>query len=649
MSRTAHIASAAILGALAMGSASAQILEFTESTNSDTQIAVGYPIPIPVESQLPVDGFRSFASLFARHQDLALSSAHVRSVIVGQTFNGRDITAYVIGDDDTTMAFSDLTEPAVLMNGTIHAREWASPEVVTALFEALVAQEDDGAIVQYILENVNFVLLPMLNIDGYLQTQRFPTQFTPTPDDEQTGASNQFSQPRDGRMRRKNMREVDESLDTDDDRLLGIDLNRNNDAFFTAPFGGNSTDPTSLVFRGEFAASEPEIQALLAAADLAPVDRLRLYIDAHSFSRVYFVPATNNNRRNNLTTALAVRMGEATTTFGQPRYEPVVGTPGQDISTTATFFAFEYEVPAWTLEIEPPCGFPGLPCGGANYAGGIGVNGDGFILPNTEVARAREENTLAHILGLYHQAGPPTVRRVVLQEEASGNTLLDAAWAPTGDGATRTLNGANSELTLSEGTAYRLWIGFDKPMRYRDEGGAVVDYPGQAAAGAEPIATLRGVNIDGAAFNFDVPFTLDDWLDTPGDAPSGYTRYRDDAIAASFTLPSSLQISTEETDVTLVLNVRDFAEQLLDADPSTIADFADGVWVGYERTGGFEGDAGGEDETLSFKVVGTATEPSPAPSSGGGGALGGVALLGLALCLLTGRRRLLTVAVRSSS
>src|SRR4030095_2840705 len=46
------------------------ILTYTESDNTGNNIALGYPVPIPVDSLTPVDGFRTYESLFERHQAL---------------------------------------------------------------------------------------------------------------------------------------------------------------------------------------------------------------------------------------------------------------------------------------------------------------------------------------------------------------------------------------------------------------------------------------------------------------------------------------------------------------------------------------------------------------------------------------------------
>jgi hypothetical protein len=268
------------------------ILTYTESDNTGNNIALGYPVPIPVDSLTPVDGFRTYDSLFARHQSLDMLE-EVDGQIVGQTVAGENIWAYRLGDADTTTA-EGFAEGAVLVNGGIHAREWQTPEAVTGLMEAMVDGKADGGFKQYLIENLTTVLLPVNNVDGFRQTQRFADRTTAD-----------RLQPRDGRMRRKNMRNpqtqgaIDEDLATVGDNFWGIDLNRNSVDGFGR--GSSSGSETSLEYRGTSPASEPEIAALQLAAALAPLSRLRLYSDTHSFSQVYFAPTTDNARRNSIT------------------------------------------------------------------------------------------------------------------------------------------------------------------------------------------------------------------------------------------------------------------------------------------------------------------------------------------------------------
>lgn len=80
----------------------------------------------------------------------------------------------------------------------------AKPEVVTELMEQLAEGKNDQGVIQYLLDNTNVVILPVMNIDGFLQTQRFPNQVNQSPGTNSSSTPAQkFAEPRDGRMRRK--------------------------------------------------------------------------------------------------------------------------------------------------------------------------------------------------------------------------------------------------------------------------------------------------------------------------------------------------------------------------------------------------------------------------------------------------------------
>ncbi len=151
------------------------LFTYTDNDNSGTNIALGYAPPVPVASMTPVAGFREYASLFAQHQSLLALNDEVDGEVVGETLAGREIWAYVVGDADADTA-EGFAEGAVLVNGGIHAREWQTPEAVTAVFEALVAGKADGGFVQYLVENLNTVLVPVNNVDGFIQTQLYPVE-----------------------------------------------------------------------------------------------------------------------------------------------------------------------------------------------------------------------------------------------------------------------------------------------------------------------------------------------------------------------------------------------------------------------------------------------------------------------------------------
>jgi hypothetical protein len=607
------------------------IFTYTENDNTGTNIALGYPPPVPVASLTPVSGFRDYASLFARHQELLTLNDEVTGEVVGQTVAGRDIWAYAIGDADATTA-EGFAEAAVLVNGGIHAREWQTPEAATALIEALVAGKADGGFFQYLVENLNTVVLPVNNVDGFLQTQLYPVNVT---------ADRQ--QPREGRMRRKNLRNpvtngaIDSEIGTVADNFWGVDLNRNSAQGFGQQ-GASSTSVTSLVHRSGAPDTEPELLALQQAATLGPASRLRFYSDTHSFGRVYFAPQPANTRLNAVTQALAQRMIAASgRSYG---YGPdPAGSPG--IGTTADHFAFTYQVPAWTLEVEPANG-------GQEYGGLASHGHSGFILPAAEAPRMRDDIARQYLLGFYRQSGPPAAVAAEIRDTTSDAVVYRARWDASGASA-RTLAVEVNEA-LVPGGSYRVWVAFNKPMRIRNSAGAVVSYAGQNRA-----ADVGTLTLEIGDAGDDVALTGAAWLGTAGSAPDGFLRYSDDAFAVDFTLPVSLAV-TAATPAVLSLDIEDLAQMALDADPATAVDWGNGHWLGYEDESGDAGDSGGVD--CSFKpfvapAAGAAAPaagigcgaasppppppPPPPPAGGGGGGGGGgsaLALLLLGLLLL---------------
>jgi Zinc carboxypeptidase len=576
------------------------ILTYTESDNTGANIALGFPVPAPIASLTPVDGFRDYASLFARHQSLLATHDEVAGQIVGQTVAGRDIWAYAIGDPDT-LTVDGFEEAAVLVNGGIHAREWQTPEAVTGLFEALIEGKGDAGLGQYLIENLATVLVPVNNIDGFLQTQLYP---------DRTSADRE--QPREGRMRRKNLRNpmtsgpMDADLATVADNFWGVDLNRNFAQGF-AQANRSSSSTTSLIYRGASSHSEPELLALINAATLGPAARLRFFSDTHSFSQVHFAPTTGNARRNAITEALSARMRAASERTYQYAPDPA-GSPG--IGSAADHFAFTYQIPSWTFELEP--------MRGAQEYGGLASHGhSGFILPAREVARMRTDVTRMYLLGFYRQSGPPVAIAAQIRDVQSGAIVFDARWQAAS--ATSRTQSVGVNRALIPGRNYRLWVAFNKPMRIRDATGAVIAYRGQTAGASVGAVALQIPSLANQSVDLSDNAA---WLNAPGGAPNGYLRYADDALAAEFTLPATLA-PTASTGATLALTIRDLADMSLDSNPATAVDWSDGHWIRYESAANAVSDSGGAD--LEFKpFIALQADAAPprtpaARSSGGGG------------------------------
>ena len=570
---------------LAMSAAHAQQeYRYTETAGGGNEFVLGYPPPVPVDSAVPIDGFRSYNALHARHQDLMLQSERVGGTVVGRTLQGRDIWAYALGDEDAETVNAG-PESSLLVNGGLHAREWGTPELTTALIETVVERAGDAHLYDYLADNVHFVVVPVSNIDGFLQTQRYPTRVLVGSDPRVPNAW-----PRDGRMRRKNMRDADTALSTRGDHLFGVDLNRNSEPFW-AIGGASSSNRNDLVYHGSFSFSEPETRALMAAAEFAREDRLRWYEDVHSFTQVLFSVSTFNARRNAIQSDLLSTFDRFHNSLSLQRhgvgrrYPEDPNRVGSGIGVTAEYFGYQYQIPAWTLEIEPRRG-------AVDY-GGLGTEHDGFILPESEVARLREDMALTHAVLAYRQAGPPSVVAVEVKS-ASGRVVRSVRWVHAGNDR-RVLESVEREPLLP-GFEYTMSVAFDKPMRWDDAG-----EPG-IAPGHDEVPFATGIVFRaGNGQATDIDLSAGRWMGRPG-ANEVFERYRYDTFRTTFVAPVDPGV-LETGSLVVEIDARDFTGQRLDADPETVVDWSNGGWRGYENTNGLGGDSGGIDSTLALRIV----------------------------------------------
>jgi len=579
-----------VLLALALLPALAQGQSIQTYTHTQTGIGLrplGFPVPQPIASLTPVDGFRDYASLHARLQSLALMSDDVVAHSVGQTHAGRAIWAYAVGSASETDR-EGRAKSAFFINATTHAREWGIPEISTGLVERMVDGANDGGLVRYLLDNSRLVIIPVQNVDGFLQTQRYPTQVVVGLDPR---VPNDW--PRDGRMRRKNMRGVDEVLTSFNDHLLGVDLNRNHSPFWgTVTNGGQLTNPNDLTFRGPAAQSEPEVQALLNAAALAPVSRLRLGIDAHSHSKVFFSSNTGRTRLNaiqsRLLSVLSAHHAAVPTANGAPNgkvYADVRDPPNTGIGVAAEYFAYQWLVPAWTLEIEPGN------FGGQEY-GGTAESHGGFVLPESQARRVREAWAESHLIAFYFMAGPPHLARVRVFDATSGNLLQEQRWEYRPQTLQRE-KFIEALAPLRAGQRVQVELAFSKPMRHR-VGGQVVPLPGQGSTPPPQVWLTR----DGQQSLIDT---------SGGEWQEAGWRYRDDSFRFETVLP------TQPGEFGFDVSTIDMVGQQLDANPASPVDWSAGAWSGWNSSAAAasEGDLGGVDTTTRLQASMADAHPRP--------------------------------------
>lgn len=165
-------------------------------------------------------------------------------------------------------------KPKLFLTGAMHAREYATAELVTRFAESLVDNYGINADATWILDHHEVHLMLQTNPDGRKQAEA-------------------------GLSWRKNTNGTYCLSDWDS---RGADLNRNFEFEWNC-CGGSSDDECYATYHGLYPASEPEIQAVEQYLDSifpdqreddpsspAPLDATGIYIDVHSYGRLVLWP-----------------------------------------------------------------------------------------------------------------------------------------------------------------------------------------------------------------------------------------------------------------------------------------------------------------------------------------------------------------------
>jgi len=172
------------------------------------------------------------------------------------THNGHSIYYLKISDQPSI----DQNEPEILYTGLHHAREPASlSNLIYFMYYLLENYADDPAI-QYLVDNTEMYFVPCVNPDGYIY--------------------NQQTDPNGGGMWRKNRRD-------NGDGTFGVDLNRNYGYQWGYDNNGSSPDPSTQVYRGDSAFSEPETQIM---RQFTINHDFRIALNYHTYSNLMIYP-----------------------------------------------------------------------------------------------------------------------------------------------------------------------------------------------------------------------------------------------------------------------------------------------------------------------------------------------------------------------
>ncbi|KAI1346605.1 hypothetical protein F5Y01DRAFT_321607 [Xylaria sp. FL0043] len=229
--------------------------ELTSTTSTSTSTTSSAKGTEDTEDALPgpewFDAYHPYADHVQYWADLqAAFSNNSELIVAGTSFEGRPIQGIHLwgsGGKDS--------KEAIFFNGNVHAREWITSMVVEYILYQIVTGYESDELVQKVLDNYDFYVLPVVNPDGFVYTQ--------TTD----------------RLWRKNRQTRSNTT------AIGTDINRN----WAVGWGGDgsSPNPSSETFSGFAPHDTPETAALAAyAGKLRDLHGIKLYIDWHSYAQV---------------------------------------------------------------------------------------------------------------------------------------------------------------------------------------------------------------------------------------------------------------------------------------------------------------------------------------------------------------------------
>ncbi|MBC7975741.1 MAG: peptidase M14, partial [Myxococcales bacterium] len=285
--------------------------------------------------------YRDYHAITTHLRELAaLAPDRVALEAVGNSLENRPVWALRIGG-----SAADATP--MMIDGTLHAREWIAAMVTTCVADRLVRDYDRDPAIRAFVDHTRLWVVPVANPDGY--------QYAWSTD----------------RYWRKNRR-----------GRHGVDLNRN----FAVAFGGagSSRNERNETYRGAYAFSEPETSAL---RDLAKREAIALHVDFHSYGQIVLYPWAYTDKpakdRDRLA-ALGDRMTSAMVAAHQTSYRLSSGVDFYPAAGTMTDWMYgEAGAMSYTIELRP------------KWPGGLG----GFVLPREQIRPTCDEG-LAAVLAL---------------------------------------------------------------------------------------------------------------------------------------------------------------------------------------------------------------------------------------------------------
>ncbi|XP_061394965.1 carboxypeptidase B1-like [Musca vetustissima] len=153
----------------------------------------------------------------------------------------------------------------IFVDAAMHAREWITPAMALHIMSELIENYENN---KHLLEEYDWVILPVVNADGYEYTHEEYRYWRKT-------------------------RKPNYVVNEDGEECFGTDPNRNFGHYWDFEEGASS-DPCDELYRGEKAFSEPETQVV---RDIMRTYRGRLmwYLTLHSYGNYILLPWGHTN------------------------------------------------------------------------------------------------------------------------------------------------------------------------------------------------------------------------------------------------------------------------------------------------------------------------------------------------------------------